>query len=535
VEKKRLTRFAELPWESTFVSRFPGDPQKENFTRGVQDVLYSEVSPTPVANPELVGWSEPLASELGISRPAPGDRDSLELLSGNRTHPKMKAYAARYGGHQFGQWAGQLGDGRAITMGEARFPQKLEFQLKGAGPTPYSRRADGRAVLRSSVREFVCSEAMHALGVPTTRALSLVLTGDSVTRDMFYDGNAQDEPGAIVCRVAPSFLRFGNFEILAANGEHALLERLANFLIEEHYPELTPGSVDGYAKLLDEICRRTAVTVAHWMRVGFVHGVMNTDNMSALGLTIDYGPYGWLEPYDPDWTPNTTDASGRRYRFGHQPAVAQWNLERLCEAFHPLIPDQDRLRESLRIFQDAFGSSQRRMLAQKLGLDSLEMPENLALAESAFVNLAAAETDFTVFFRALCDWSPPNASDASSDEAFWRKIQPAFYAPDAVTPDLRGRWFAWARDYSTRLLSEGRTAPERSSLMKQVNPKYVPRNYLAQTAIMAAEKGDYSVLDRLMRVLGDPYSEQPGEEALSVKRPDWARDVPGCSALSCSS
>src|SRR5687768_14974953 len=222
--------FAQLPWESQFVEQLPGDPESRNFTRAVRNACYSEVQPTPVAEPRLVGWADHFADELDIAKPTPEDRASLDLLAGNLVLPNMRPYAARYGGHQFGQWAGQLGDGRAITLGEVVFPGagRLEFQLKGPGPTPYSRRADGRAVLRSSLREFLCSEAMHFLGVPTTRALSLVSTGEDVVRDMFYDGNPQPEPGAIVCRVAPTFLRFGNFEILAAYEEHDLLKRLAN-------------------------------------------------------------------------------------------------------------------------------------------------------------------------------------------------------------------------------------------------------------------------------------------------------------------
>ena len=248
---------------------------------------------------------------------------AVEVLAGNRVLEGMAPYAARYGGHQFGVWAGQLGDGRAITLAEIAAPdgRRHDVQLKGAGRTPYSRTADGRAVLRSSVREFICSEAMHWLGVPTTRALALVATGESVIRDMFYDGNPEPEPGAIVCRVAPTFVRFGNFEILAAHDEIDTLRRLADYVIVRHFPELGTPSAEVYARWFREVCRRTAVMVAEWTRVGFVHGVMNTDNMSVLGLTIDYGPYGWLEGFDPMWTPNTTDAQGRRYRFGAQPQI----------------------------------------------------------------------------------------------------------------------------------------------------------------------------------------------------------------------
>jgi uncharacterized protein YdiU (UPF0061 family) len=531
-----MTRtLAELPWESRFVERFPGDPEPRNFTRAVRNICHSEVRPTPVAGPTLVGWADHFAAELGIAKPDPEtDAASIELLAGNRVLPGMRPYAARYGGHQFGQWAGQLGDGRAITLGEVPFPNagRLEFQLKGAGPTPYSRRADGRAVLRSSVREFLCSEAMHFLGVPTTRAISLVSTGEPVVRDMFYDGNPEPEPGAIVCRVAPTFLRFGNFEILTAQGEHGLLKKLTDFLIADHYPELDAADPDVYGKLLDEIARRTAEMVVHWQRVGFVHGVMNTDNMSALGLTIDYGPYGWLEPYDPAWTPNTTDAGQGRYRYGYQPAIALWNLGCLGGAWMPLIDDEERVQRSLAIYRDTFHASYDRTVAQKLGLSSVESEEDQKLVADTFALLQAAETDYTLFFRGLSDWAVKE--EGGDPGTFLNLVAPAFYS-DVLDDALRGQWTAWAGRYAGRVGREAASDAERSRAMKRVNPKYVLRNYLAQNAINAAAQGDLSVLERLMRVLRAPYDEQPGEADLAARRPEWARSAPGCSALSCSS
>ncbi len=309
---------ADLRFDDRFVRELPGDPDTSNRRRQVLGACYSRVAPTPVAQPQLLAYSREIAEQLGLSQQACESDEFAQVFAGNRLLPGMEPYAARYGGHQFGHWAGQLGDGRAITLAEvvARDGSRQELQLKGAGRTPYSRTADGRAVLRSSLREFLCSEAMSWLGVPTTRALSLVATGEAVIRDMFYDGNPRPEPGAVVCRVAPTFVRFGNFQILTAHGEHDLLKRLTDFLIADHYPDLDAGDPDVYAKLLGEVCRRTAHMIVHWQRVGFVHGVMNTDNMSALGLTIDYGPYGWLEPYEPDWPPNTTDAGQGRDRFG---------------------------------------------------------------------------------------------------------------------------------------------------------------------------------------------------------------------------
>ena len=525
-----LKKLSELSWESRFVESFPGDLEPRNYTRAVRNACYSEVKPTPVQNPKLIGWSEIFASELGIVRPLADDIASVEILAGNRVLPNMKPYAARYGGHQFGNWAGQLGDGRAITLGEAMTAtsKRMEFQLKGAGPTPYSRRADGRAVLRSSIREFLCSEAMHFLGVPTTRALSLVATGEQVIRDMFYDGHPAAEPGAIVCRVAPSFLRFGNFEILAASDETELLRKLTDFLIKDHYPELNLNDSDVYGKLLDEIARRTAVMISHWMRVGFVHGVMNTDNMSVLGLTIDYGPYGWLEPYQPDWTPNTTDAETGRYRFGNQPSIALWNLARFGEALFPLIQNEQRIRESLVVYQNAFGKNYEQMLSQKLGLTSIKSNEAQSLVHDLFELLASAETDYTIFFRKISDWQ----LDA---DTFLQTISPSFYSIETLTSDLREKWVAWSKRYAERLKQDGKNAHERGVSMKEVNPKFVLRNYLAQNAINAATQGDLSVIERLMRVLQTPYAELPGEDDLAGKRPEWARHAPGCSALSCSS
>ncbi|HEU0277441.1 MAG TPA: YdiU family protein, partial [Rhodanobacteraceae bacterium] len=303
-----------LHFDNLFIRELPGDPESGPRLRQVEGALYSPVQPTPVAAPVLLAHSAEMAQALGFSEADVAAPWFAEVFGGNRLLDGMQPWASNYGGHQFGHWAGQLGDGRAISLGElvTAGGERLELQLKGAGPTPYSRTADGRAVLRSSVREFLCSEAMHHLGVPTTRALSLVGTGESVLRDMFYDGHPAHEPGAVVCRVAPSFLRFGHFELPFARGDHALLRQLVEFTIRRDFPHLQGEGEALYAAWFGEVCERTAYTIAHWMRVGFVHGVMNTDNLSILGLTIDYGPYGWIDNYDPEWTPNTTDAGRRR-------------------------------------------------------------------------------------------------------------------------------------------------------------------------------------------------------------------------------
>ena len=523
----------------TFVRALPPDPEPRNFVRQVRGASYSLVKPTPVSAPRLLAWSDDCAALLGLTRPQSDSDLTVELLAGNRLLPTMQPYAARYGGHQFGTWAGQLGDGRAITLGELcpRPGDCWELQLKGAGKTPYSRTADGRAVLRSSVREFLCSEALHFLGVPTTRALSLVATGDIVVRDMFYDGNPEAEPGAIVCRVAPSFVRFGNFEIHTSLAERDALERLASYVVTKHFPELGAPSPAVYARWFQEICRRTGVMIAHWMRVGFVHGVMNTDNMSVLGLTIDYGPYGWLEGYDPHWTPNTTDLPGRRYAYGRQPQIAAWNLARFAAALQPLIGDVQALERGLEVYGETFTRSWRRMLAEKLGLASLDRESDDGLVAELFDVLQQAETDMTLFFRRLARVPIGERDGSAGDSTAWiEPFFPVFYdVEDALSEPHRARLLAWLQRYAARVDLEGAPATERVARMNRANPKYVLRNYLAQQAIDAAAEGDTSVIERLLRVLRCPYDEQPGNEDLAQRRPEWARNKPGCSALSCSS
>lgn len=450
--------------------------------------------------------------------------------------PAMKPFAARYGGHQFGNWAGQLGDGRAISLGEVQAGDGSfwEIQLKGAGPTPYSRRADGRAVLRSSVREFLCSEAMHHLGVPTTRALSLVVTGDTVVRDMFYSGDPQPEQGAIVARVAPTFVRFGSFEIMTASGELENLRALADYVLRHHYPELGEPSEAAYLQWFEEICRRSAVMIAHWMSVGFVHGVMNTDNMSILGVTIDYGPYGWLEPYEPDWTPNTTDFGGRRYAFGQQPYIALWNLMMLARALSPLVSNIEAFNAGLDYYRATFAQTRHEMLQKKLGLTELDGEETAALREALPQALESSAMDMTIFFRHLSYAAPELASSSASDESLFQKlIGAASYADTSHA--THENMLQWLGQYARRLRKEPANADAIGKSMLGANPKYVLRNYLAQQAIEAADKGDLSVLNTLTGVLQRPYDEQSEHDELAAKRPEWARDKPGCATLSCSS
>jgi uncharacterized protein YdiU (UPF0061 family) len=346
---------------------------------------------------------------------------------------------------------------------------------------------------------------------------------------MFYDGRPQAEPGAIVCRVAPSFVRFGNFQILAAERELDNLKRLADYVIGMHFPELGAPSPATYARWLDEISRRTAVLMVEWMRVGFVHGVMNTDNMSILGLTIDYGPYGWLEGFDPQWTPNTTDAEEGRYRYGNQPQIALWNLAQFAHALAPLLADEGALERSLAVYRDTYEHTSRRMLAAKLGLRALDQDGDDALVADLFDLLEAVETDMTLFFRGLA--AVP--LDATDDAALIASLRRAFYDEQAAVPVQRERLVPWLRRYAARAKRDD--APARVLRMNSANPKYVLRNYLAQQAIDALERGDTAVMARLMAVLQRPYDDQPEHDDLAERRPEWARHRPGCSALSCSS
>jgi uncharacterized protein YdiU (UPF0061 family) len=535
---------SDLRFDNSFVRALPADPNPVNQRRQVLHACYSHVAPTPVPRPHTLAYAREVAELLGLSAAECESSNFAEVFAGNSLLPGMQPYAACYGGHQFGNWAGQLGDGRAITLGETRNArgERWELQLKGAGPTPYSRTADGRAVLRSSIREFLCSEAMHHLGVPTTRALSVVGTGEAVVRDMFYDGHPKREPGAIVCRVAPSFLRFGNFEILAARNDDALLKTLADYAITTHFPELLAPSAgaalsaDTYLRWFDEVCRRTCAMIVDWMRVGFVHGVMNTDNMSLLGLTIDYGPYGWLEDYNLDWTPNTTDAGGRRYRYGYQPRIALWNLSCFASAIEPLIGSVEALEATLTPYISRLEQALRTMMHQKLGL-GVETDAG-ALVDELPAILQLCETDMTIFFRKLAELDVDVSAEAlatAADDALMAPLLPAYYAPEQLIADQKAAIASWLRSYIAELQRRGVRNEPRRAQMNAVNPKYVLRNYLAQLAIDKAEQGDVSTLHELLDVLRAPYAEQPGKETFAAKRPEWARHRPGCSMLSCSS
>lgn len=519
---------SKISIENKFVTELPGDPNKKNISRQVHEACYSEVSPTPTANPQLIHSSPEMKEELNLNEIQP--KDFLNYFSGQKTIPGSIPYAMCYGGHQFGQWAGQLGDGRAINLGEIKGKNETwAAQLKGAGHTPYSRTADGLAVLRSSIREYLCSEAMYHLGVPTTRALSLSITGDQVMRDILYNGNPEYEKGAVVSRFAPSFIRFGNFEIFASRGDKKNLTELVNYTIKHHFSHLGEPSKKTYLAFFKEVTESTRKMVIDWQRVGFVHGVMNTDNMSIHGITIDYGPYGWLEDYDESWTPNTTDAQNRRYRFGNQPSIALWNLTQLANALYPLIDEVEPLQEILDYYKSQYQLDHLFMMLEKIGLFTFNKGDEKLLDE-LIMNLSESEMDFTLFFRNL------NRFESKNRENHLKLIEKDSYLSETEFKKQHENWGKWLDKYAKRLEQETISEEEKTIRMNLTNPKYVLRNWMSQLAIDKANEGDYSLIDELFNLLKKPYSEQPEmENKYFVKRPDWAKEKVGCSMLSCSS
>lgn len=514
-----------LAFDNRFTTQLPQDPNPLNQRRQVTGALWSAVEPSPVPAPRLIAASPDMLATLGLSPQEAQSETFAEVFAGNRLLPGMQPHASNYGGHQFGSWAGQLGDGRAITLGEVRAPDGAHWvlQLKGAGQTPYSRMGDGRAVLRSSIREFLCSEAMHHLGIPTTRALSLVATGESVMRDMFYNGHTRPEPGAIVCRAAPTFLRFGHFELPASRGDIGLLRQLVEFCIAHDFPHLV-GRDDRHAAWFAEVAERTAKLMAEWMRVGFVHGVMNTDNLGITGLTIDYGPYGWLDDYDPDFTPNTSDRQGR-YRFGFQPRIALWNLQQLAVALSPLFDDAAPLHAALQHYGQTYAQAERDNACKKLGLPA-DNPQALDLMRRLQGWMQAAEVDMTLFFRTLSEQAADDLRPDSFSESFYSQEKRLAHA-DALN--------TWLADYRSALEHSAQSETDRSRICRAANPRFILRNWLVQSAIEQAEQGDESAIHSLLELLRNPYQVQPSDTAYIVRRPETARHKPGCSMLSCSS
>ncbi len=516
--------------KDSFNKELPADPIQENDRRQVTEACFSFVTPRIPSKPEIIHSSLEVAKLLGLNEADLKSETFKQIFTGAKVLEGSNPYAMCYGGHQFGSWAGQLGDGRAINLAEVEHDSNSwVLQLKGAGETPYSRSADGLAVLRSSIREHLCSEAMYHLGVPTTRSLSLSLSGDQVMRDVMYDGNPALEKGAIVCRVSPSFIRFGSFEIFASRKDTTNIKKLADYAIKNFFPEINLGTKGAYVEFFNAVLNRTLEMVVHWQRVGFVHGVMNTDNMSILGLTIDYGPYGWLENYDEEWTPNTTDRSNRRYRYGNQPQVALWNLFQLANALYPLVEEPKPFEEALEKYKADYEEQYLQMMRSKLGLETA-LDNDSIINQILIDTLALTETDMTIFFRLLA-----NVQKDDTVEAMTRVVQDAFYDEKAIKEGVLESWKSWFKIYKGRLVSETQSDAERKAKMNLVNPKYVLRNYMAQLAIDEANKGNYDLVSELYNMLKNPYAEQTEYQKWFAKRPEWARNKVGCSMLSCSS
>jgi uncharacterized protein YdiU (UPF0061 family) len=468
--------------------------------------------PTPLPAPCFVAASTRAAALVGLDPACLAHDDFVAAFTGNAVPPRAKPLSAVYSGHQFGHWAGQLGDGRAILLGQLPGPNgSMEIQLKGAGMTPYSRMGDGRAVLRSSIREFLCSEAMAALGVPTTRALMVTGSQQPIMRETM-------ETSAVVTRMAPSFVRFGSFEHWHYRNKYDELRTLADYVIRDFYPELA-GAANPYLELLREVTVRTARMIAHWQAVGFMHGVMNTDNMSILGLTLDYGPFGFMEAFDVDHICNHTDQGGR-YSYANQVPVGHWNCYALANALLPLIKDTDAAQAALEVYVDAYGEQFDALMHAKLGLTTAHA-EDRGLFDAMFKLMQENHVDFTLFFRRL---SALRVEVADGERA----------ALDAPLRDLfldRAGFDAWARLYRARLRQESSLDAVRGEAMDQVNPKYILRNYLAQLAIEKAQNGDFSEVTRLLAVLERPFDEQPENESYAALPPDWASHL----EVSCSS
>jgi len=532
------------PLQSLFTAQLPADPDTSNSCRSVKEA-YSWVSPTPTKQAQVICCNQTLALQLGFTETSLNSEVFSALVSGNHKEAYQNAYAMNYGGYQFGQWAGQLGDGRAINLGQyvTKENQTFTLQLKGAGKTPYSRRADGMAVLRSSIREYLCSEAMFHLGIPTTRALSLTLTGEQVIRDKLYDGRSAYEPCAIVARVSPSFLRFGSIQLPAHRGDLTLLKQTVEYSITQDFPHILSEqkTIDKttYLRWFNEISERTAQLIVNWMRVGFVHGVLNTDNMSLIGETIDFGPYGWIDNFDLNWTPNTSDAAEKRYRFGQQAYIGQWNLFQLANAIYPLIDEAQPLQDILGHYNHLYQSHWLNMMREKIGVAIVSSDDpafndtDLQLCKDLEALLSLIDTDMTLFYRALANVT--THMDCVDQLSIKRHFNDCFYDTTEVTPNYLTQLSLWLNRYQHRLSLETQTDEQRKAKMDAINPCYILRNFQVQQAIELAEQGDYTRVITLAELIKTPYQQQNKFKQFEAKRPDWAKHQFGCSALSCSS
>lgn len=475
---------------------------RNRFTQ-LGDGFYTRLQPQPLPDPYWISRNTTLAGELGLDQSWLETQSALDLFTGNIVAEGSEPLASVYSGHQFGQWAGQLGDGRAILLGEIKTAGGgAEIQLKGAGRTPYSRMGDGRAVLRSSIREYLCSEAMHGLGIPTTRALCLTGSDAKVRRE-------EIETAAVVTRTAASFIRFGHFEHFSYTDQHQQLKMLADYVIDNFYPACR-DTVQPYAALLQAVSERTAHLMAAWQAVGFCHGVMNTDNMSVLGLTIDYGPFQFLDTFDPTHVCNHSDTQGR-YAYNKQPNMAYWNLFCLGQALLPLMNDQEQALAALEPYKTIFPQALEAKMRAKLGLPDTQ-PEDKGLIESTFKLLASNKVDYTIFWRRLCGFTAQSGHEPVRDLFFDRES-----------------FNAWALQYSERLRSV-ESAP-RAKLMLKSNPKFVLRNHLGEQTIRAAKLKDFSGVNTLLALLQAPFDEHPGHDTFADFPPDWATSI----EISCSS
>ncbi len=492
-----MKRFEDLQFSNSF-ARLP-------------DRFYQRLEVTPLHKAHLAVYNRQAAELLDL-HPDEAQRDDLHaLFNGEKELPGSEPLAAIYAGHQFGHLTAQLGDGRAILLGEVTNAagERWELQLKGAGITPYSRRGDGRAVLRSTIREYLCSEAMHGLGIPTTRALLMTGSEEEVYRE-------QIETGAMLLRMAPSHVRFGSFELFYYRREIEPIQQLADYVISHHYPELVNHETR-YLELFRQITLRTAEMIAQWQLVGFAHGVMNTDNMSVLGLTLDYGPFGFLDSYEPGYICNHSDPYGR-YAFDQQPYIGGWNLSKLGQALLPILGGEPNAATTaantiLEEYDPRLQQHYHRGMLNKLGLKESRDGDK-ALIDDLLKLLANNRIDYTLFFRALCDFNEGKERNPLRDQFL----------------DRNG-FDSWAGRYRDRLQAEGSQRQARGEQMKQANPKYILRNYLAQQAIEQAEKGDYSEIERLHKLLQHPFDEQPENEHYAAAPPEWSNEL----EISCSS
>lgn len=526
---RTLFKFSEWSFANdTVLHKLPVDPERKNYVRKVPNAIFSFVLPTPLNPPPTLAAiaDAPLANLLDLD---PCDCASsaqfVDFIGGNWVHPTATPFSHRYGGHQFGYWAGQLGDGRAVLLGEYwnRRGEHWELQLKGSGKTPYSRAGDGRAVLRSSVREFLASEAMHYLGVPTSRAVGLVVSEEPVWRDQFYDGHPRQERTAVVLRMAPSWFRIGSLEILHHSREYTLLKQLVDFIIDHYFLHINTVGPRRYAEFLATVVNETAAMVAHWQAVGFAHGVCNTDNFSLLSITIDYGPFGFMDGYDPDFVPNTSDDEGR-YSFSNQPWVGFYNLQKLGEALSSLL--EKDVESALRSYPLVFNEVYMELMRRKLGLVGREETDG-ALVILLLQLMQATKADYTITFRELSETILPNLVRGNLPETAWATSK--LY--------LHPKWSVWVTLYAARMRDSYPVVSYAEGLrmqgMQAANPCYVLRNWMAERAIQLAEHGDFSEIHQLYQVLRKPFERQPEGETADYSRPPppWSHTL----RVSCSS